>query len=285
MLGPQTERGRVLSGQRRAHSTTVTRVEESDALLAQVAARLRPAGCVFAEDEARILVGEALDTGTLEKLVRRRVGGEPLEYIVGAAEFGGLTVTVLPGVFVPRQRSLLLVEVAANGAPPDSVVVDLCCGSGALAALYAARHPYAEVVAADIDPVAAECARINLAGRGEVFCGDLFDPLPEPFRGHVNVLMCNVPYVPTAAISTMPPEARDFEPAATLDGGPDGLDLMREVVAQAPAWMAPRGRLVMEISAAQVDSARAVFTQAGLSPSVHSDAERGATVVAGVMTG
>ena len=97
-------------------------MEESDALLAQVAARLRAAGCVFAEDEARILVGEALDAVTLENLVRRRVGGEPLEYIVGAAEFGGLMVAVLPGVFVPRQRSLLLVDVAADGAPPDSVV-------------------------------------------------------------------------------------------------------------------------------------------------------------------
>lgn len=259
-------------------------MEESDALLAQVAARLRAAGCVFAEDEARVLVGEALDTGTLEKLVRRRVGGEPLEYIVGAAEFGGLTVKVLPGVFVPRQRSLLLVQVAADGAPPDSVVVDLCCGSGALAALYAERHPDAEIVAADIDPVAAECARINLSGRAKVFCGDLFEPLPAHLRGHVNVLMCNVPYVPTAAIATMPPEARDFEPATTLDGGPDGLDLMREVVALAPGWLAPGGRLVMEVSAAQADPARAVFTRAGLSPSVHSDAERGATVVAGVRT-
>ncbi|WP_223249295.1 putative protein N(5)-glutamine methyltransferase [Williamsia muralis] len=260
-------------------------MEVSDALLAQVAARLRAAGCVFAEDEARILVSAALDTGTLEQLVRRRVGGEPLEYIVGAAEFGGLMVTVLPGVFVPRQRSLLLVDVAADGAPPDSLVVDLCCGSGALAALYAARFPEAQIVAADIDPVAAECARINLAGRGEVFCGDLFEPFPEHLRGHVNVLMCNVPYVPTAAISTMPPEARDFEPAASLDGGPDGLDLMREVVAQAPGWLAPRGRLVMEVSAAQVDSARTVFTQAGLTPSVHFDAERGSTAVAGVRTG
>ena len=140
-------------------------------------------------------------------------------------------------------------------------------------------------MAADIDQVAAECARINLAGHGEVFCGDLFEPLPARIQGHVNVLMCNVPYVPTAAISTMPPEARDFEPAATLDGGPDGLDLMREVVAHAPGWLAPRGRLVMEVSAAQVDSAREVFTQAGLSPFVRSDAERGATVVAGVRTG
>ena len=259
-------------------------MEESDALLAQVAARLRAAGCVFAEDEARILVGVALDPGNLEALAQRRMSGEPLEYIVGAAEFGGLMVTVLPGVFVPRQRSLLLVEIAAEGAPPGSVVVDLCCGSGALAALYAARHSDAQVVAADIDPVAAECARINLEGRGEVVCGDLFGPLPARLRGRVNVLMCNVPYVPTAAIATMPPEARDFEPVATLDGGPDGLDLMREVVTQAPGWLAPGGRLVMEVGAAQIDPARVVFTQAGLVPSVHCDAERGATVVAGIRT-
>jgi release factor glutamine methyltransferase len=262
--------------------TNVRQVAESEASLAPVVERLRAAGCVFAEDEARILVDVASDAATLEQLVLRRIAGEPLEYIVGATEFGGLMVTVLPGVFVPRQRSLLLVEVAVDGAPPSGVVVDLCCGSGALGALFATRLPDADLYAADIDPVAVDCTRLNLGHRGQVVCGDLFDPLPAALRRRVNVLMCNAPYVPTAAMATMPPEARDFEPAGTLDGGPDGLDLLRRVAVQAPAWLASDGRLIMEVGDSQSDSAARVFDDAGLAPSVHADPERGATVIVGV---
>jgi release factor glutamine methyltransferase len=255
---------------------------ESEASLAPVVARLRAAGCVFAEDEARILADAAADPAALEQLVLRRIAGEPLEYIVGAAEFGGLMVTVLPGVFVPRQRSLLLVDVAVEGAPPNGMAVDLCCGSGALGLLFATRLPDTELLAADIDPRAVACARLNLGHRGQVVSGDLFDPLPAALCGNVDVLMCNAPYVPTAAMATMPPEARDFEPAGTLDGGPDGLDLLRRVAAGAPAWLAPAGRLIMEVGDSQVDSAARVFDDAGLVPSVHADPERGATVIVGV---
>jgi release factor glutamine methyltransferase len=261
--------------------TNVRQVAETQASIAPVVARLRAAGCVFAEDEARILVDAAPDPATLEKLVLRRIAGEPLEYIVGATQFGGLMVMVLPGVFVPRQRSLLLVDVAVAGAPPRGVAVDLCCGSGALGALFAMRLPDAELYAADIDPVAVDCARLNLGHRGQVVCGDLFDPLPAALGGHIDVLMCNAPYVPTAAMRTMPPEARDFEPAGTLDGGPDGLDFLRRVAVRAPAWLAPTGRLIMEIGDRQIDLATRVFDNAGLAPSIHADPERGATVIVG----
>ncbi len=246
-----------------------------------VVARLRAAGCIFAEDEARILLDAADDIDLLEQFVARRVAGEPLEYIVGATEFGGLMIVVAPGVFVPRQRSLLLVETVIGLATPTSAILDLCCGSGALAAVIAARLPDATVAALDIDPAAIACAQANLAGRGRVYCGDLFDPLPSAMRGHLDVVVCNAPYVPTTAIATMPPEARDHELRATLDGGADGLDLLREVAAATPDWLSRPGHLVMEIGDSQVDSASTIFAAAGLAPTIHADDERGALAIVG----
>lgn len=244
-------------------------------------ARLRAAGCVFAEDEARILFAAAADDDVLEGFVVRRVAGEPLEYIVGAAEFGGLMIAVAPGVFVPRQRSLLLVEAVTELAVPTATILDLCCGSAAIAAVLATRLPRAMIAAADIDPVAIECAKANLAGRGRVYLGDLFDALPTEMRGTVDVVVCNAPYVPTAAIATMPPEARDHEHRATLDGGADGLDLLRRVAAAAPVWLSRPGSLVMEIGDSQVDSASAIFASAGFAPTIRTDDERGALTITG----
>src|SRR4051795_2933682 len=152
-----------------------------------VVARLRSAGCVFAEDEARLLVAEAGSPARLESLVRRRVAGEPLEYLLGWAEFCGLRIAVAPGVFVPRRRSELLVEEAAALAPPSPVVVDLCCGSGAVAAALSTVLDHPEVHASDVDPRAVACARRNLRG-GSVHTGDLFDALPTSLRGRVDIL-------------------------------------------------------------------------------------------------
>lgn len=255
----------------------------SELSIERVVVRLRAAGCVFAEDEARILADTATDADALEQLVVRRVAGEPLEYIVGATEFGGLMVAVRPGVFVPRQRSLLLVEIAAEIAGSDAFILDLCCGSGALSAVLAARFSGASVVAADIDPVAVGCAEINLAGRGEAYCGDLFDALPSTLRGRFDVVVCNAPYVPTAAIAAMPPEARDHEPQVTLDGGADGLDLLRRVATAAPDWTTRPAHLVMEVGRGQVDAALAIFTDTGFSPAIRTDDERGATAIVGAL--
>ena len=183
--------------------------------------RLRAAGCVFAEEEAALLLDAAGSPAQLASMTARRVAGEPLEYVVGWAAFCGLRMVVEPGVFVPRHRTELLVDEAArllDGAVRP-VVLDLCCGSGALGAALAARREV-EVYAADVDPAAVRCARVNVATVGGVVVeGDLFDPLPPALRGHVEVLMANVPYVPTDAIALMPPEARDHETRATLDGG------------------------------------------------------------------
>lgn len=240
--------------------------------------KLRAAGCVFAEDEAAVLATRA-SGAELEALVGRRLAGEPLEYLVGRVEFAGLRLAIRPGVFIPRRRSEMLVEQALARLPRDRppVVLDLCCGNGALGAAIKAAVPVAEVYAADLSPAAVACARENLGA--DVYEGDLFRPLPRQLRGYVDVLLANVPYVPTDAIATMPPEARDHEPRAALDGGADGLDVLRRLAPDAPDWLAPRGELLTECAPEQAEPACAILAAAGLGPTVHRDPDRGATVV------
>lgn len=235
--------------------------------LDDLAATLRAAGCVFAEEEAALLRSEARDDAKLGAMLARRVAGEPLEQVVGFAEFCGLRVAVAPGVFVPRQRSTELVRRAAEGLRPGDVVVDLCCGTGALGAALLDRVPGLEAYAADVDPAAVACARRNLPA-GHVVEGDLYDPLPPPLRGTVAVIVANAPYVPTGAIATMPPEARDHEHRVALDGGADGLDVQRRVVAGAPDWLAPGGRVLVEASERQAPVSAALMTAAGLEAEV-----------------
>ena len=302
-----------------------------------VVSRLRAAGCVFAEDEARLLVSTARTPDELDAMVDRRVAGLPLEQVLGWAEFCGLRIIVAPGVFVPRRRTEFLVRQAAalargdaplrppregmtRGRPlrppregitrgdaplrppregitrgdaplrppregmarPDVMIVDLCCGAGAIGAALAAAVDRGEVHAADIDPAAVRCARRNLpAPRGHVYQGDLYEPLPTALRGQVAVLAANVPYVPTEEIEFLPPEARAHEPRAALDGGADGLDVLRRVAAGAPGWLAPGGHLLIETSERQAPSAQAAFAACGLTARVASSADLGATVVIG----
>jgi release factor glutamine methyltransferase len=273
---------------------------------AALTARLRAAGCVFAEDEAALLTATASSAGELETLVVQRVSGTPLEHLLGWAEFRGLRVAVAPGVFVPRQRTGYLVEqavarirdrsgvpypaAAGRGATPEPrVVLDLCCGSGALglalATELAADGIPVELAAADIAPAAVECARRNLERLGaRVYHGDLFAPLPPELAGRVDILLANTPYVPTAMIAHLPAEARDHEPRAALDGGPDGLDVFRRVTAQAPAWLAPGGQLLVESSREQVAIATKILACHGLAPQVAESDELEATVVIGIRT-
>jgi release factor glutamine methyltransferase len=245
-----------------------------------VVARLRAAGCVFAEDEARLLMAAAATPAELLALVDQRVAGLPLEQLLGWAEFCGLRIAVEPGVFVPRRRTELLVREAVALAPPGAVVVDLCCGSGAVGAALAAVLDVAELHAADVDPAAVACARRNLPG-AQVHAGDLFDAVPAALRGRVDVLAANVPYVPSAAIALMPPEARLHEPRTALDGGPDGLAVARRVIDGARSWLAPGGSLLFETGAGQVTAALAAVTAGGLVARLAVDDELGATVVIG----
>jgi release factor glutamine methyltransferase len=264
-----------------------------------IVATLRAAGCVFAEDEARLLSGAARTPADLAAMVERRAAGEPLEHVLGWAEFCGLRIAVEPGVFIPRRRTEFLVRRATalvraagrdaacgpagqDAAQRPAIVVDLCCGSGAVGAALAAALVRVNLHAADIDPAAVRCARRNVAPLGgRVYQGDLFEPLPTRLRGRVSLLAANVPYVPTGEVGLLPPEARLHEPRVALDGGGDGLDVLRRVTAAAPEWLAPGGHLLVETSERQAPGAVEAFARGGLIPQVARSGELHATVVIG----
>ncbi|WP_328847037.1 putative protein N(5)-glutamine methyltransferase [Streptomyces sp. NBC_00258] len=252
---------------------------------AQVVTALRSAGCVFAEDEARLILSTARTPAELTVMVDGRVAGLPLEHVLGWAEFRGLRIAVEPGVFVPRRRTEFLVEQAVALAPEAPVVVDLCCGSGAVGAALAAALPGVELHAADVDPAAVRCARRNVGRGAHVHEGDLFEALPHGLRGRIGILAANVPYVPTGEVGLLPPEARDHEPLVALDGGGDGLDVLRRVAVEAPRWLAPGGSLLVETSERQTGLAVEIFAGAGLIPRLEVSEELYANVVIGVKGG
>jgi len=247
----------------------------------QMVRRLRAAGCVFAEEEAALLAEEAAgDVDRLERMLRDREDGRPLEQILGWAEFAGIRVRVGPGVFVPRRRSEIVVRLALEAAGPDAVAVDLCCGTGALGAALLAARPDLEVHAADLDPAAVACARRNLPP-DRVHEGDLYDALPGHLRGRIDVLVVNAPYVPTDEIGMMPPEARDHEHRIALDGGADGLDVQRGVCTEVRDWLADGGTLVVETGRTQAVMTAALMREAGLTPRVVTDDAIGGVAVVG----
>ncbi|MFC8566452.1 putative protein N(5)-glutamine methyltransferase [Streptomyces sp. NPDC057245] len=258
----------------------------ADDVLAHTVAVLRGAGCVFAEEEARLLLDAAAAPGDLDRLVRRRVDGEPLEVVLGWAEFCGLRIRVEPGVFVPRRRTRFLVDAAVELAAgrPGAVVVDLCCGTGAIGAAVAARAPGIELSCADVDPAAVRCARRNVGPDARVYEGDLYDALPDALRGRVDVLVVNAPYVPTDEIAMMPPEARDHEPRHALDGGRDGVEVHRRVAAGARAWLAPGGSLLIETSEEQAPLTAQAMKNHGLAAQVATNDEMYSTIVTGTRT-
>ena len=250
--------------------------------LAAVVARLRAAGCVFAEEEAALLVAEPGSADELEAMVARRVAGLPLEQVVGWAEFCGLRIVVEPGVFVPRRRTSLLVSEAARLASAGAVVLDLCCGSGAIGVAVASALGAVELHAVDVDPAAVRCARRNVEPvGGTVYEGDLDAPLPESLRGRIDLVVACPPYVPTSSLRLMPPEAREHEPRVALDGGADGLDVVRRLVVVAAGWLAPGGHLLVESSEPQAEATVDLFERHGLSARVASSDDLGATVVIG----
>jgi release factor glutamine methyltransferase len=242
--------------------------------------RLRAAGCVFAEEEARLLMDVARTPAELADMVDRRTAGLPLEQVLGWAQFCGLHIAVEPGVFVPRRRTEFLVRQAASVIRPHAIVVDLCCGSGAVGAALAGTIDQVQVYAADIDPVAVRCARRNLAAAGgQVYEGDLYQPLPHRLQDQVDILVANAPYVPSDAVELLPPEARVHEPRLALDGGGDGLDVLRRVIVGAPRWLAPRGHLLVETSEDQAAGTVHAVAGTGLIPRVARSGRLNATVV------
>lgn len=253
--------------------------------------RLRAAGCVFAEDEAELLIDDAGSAADLAAMVEHRVTGVPVEHILGWTEFCGLRITVAPGVFVPRQRTSLMVTEAVALARARrrhrgfgrTVILDLCCGAGAIGAAVVAQLGRCKIHASDIDPVAVDCARRNLPADARTFVGDLYAPLPTSLQGRVDVLLANAPYVPSGALRLLPPEARLHEPAMALDGGDDGLQVLQRVITDAPRWLAPGGHLLVEAGAEQAPLVAGMALRAGLLPRVASSEDLEATVVIGTL--
>ncbi|MFF5171300.1 putative protein N(5)-glutamine methyltransferase [Micromonospora sp. NPDC000089] len=248
--------------------------------LPDLVTRLRAAGCVYAEDEAALLVAAADSARALTVLTDRRIAGEPLEHLLGWAEFCGRRIVVDPGVFVPRARTALLVEAAASVAGPAPALVELCCGSGAISVALTDRLAPRWLAAVDVDPAAVACARRNLAGRdATVLAGDLYDPLPRSWRGRLDVVVANAPYVPTRAVGLMPAEARLHEAPVALDGGIDGLAVLRRVAAGAVDWLRPGGHLVVEVSDEQAEALCGALSGLGLVPTVRHAEQWDATGV------
>ncbi|MBT2716051.1 putative protein N(5)-glutamine methyltransferase [Bacillus sp. ISL-57] len=253
-----------------------------DTIYTSIVTKLRDAGCVFAEEEARLLINEARTTAELAGMVDRRIAGLPLEHVIGWAEFCGIRIEVDLGVFVPRRRTEFLVRQATSLAMPGAVVVDLCCGPGAVGSAVGDVLEGIELYAVDIDPAAVRCARRNVTSiNGQVYEGDLYEPLPANLRGRVDVLVANAPYVPTEGIGLLPHEARMHEARVALDGGADGLDVQRRVAASATLWLAPGSHLLVETSERQAMQTVEIFAGYGMMPQMVKCEELDATVVIG----
>ena len=215
----------------------------------QLADRLAAAGFLSAREEAEELRARAGgDDRLLEELVERRLAGEPLAWIVGGAAFCGLRVRVDPGVFVPRPHTEGLALRAAGRLPARGTAVDVCTGSGAVAAVLADRRPTATVVATDVDERAVACARANGV---DARLGDLFAPLPAALRGRVDVVTAVVPYVPTAALAVLQRDTFAHESVLAYDGGPDGTAILRRALEGSRRVLRPGGALLLELGGDQ----------------------------------
>jgi release factor glutamine methyltransferase len=223
--------------------------------------RLEEAGFVAAREDAEDLTAAAGgDQAVLRELVERRLTGEPLAWITGSVVFCEIDVRVDPGVYVPRWHTEPLARRAVAYLRADGIAVDVCTGSGAVAKVLMAARPAARVVATDIDAAAVACATANGV---DAYHGDLFGPLPDDLRGRVNVIVAVVPYVPTAALTLLPSDTFRFERELPYDGGDDGLAVLRRVVAGAPAFLRPGGRLLVEIGGDEAEPLIAVLRACG----------------------
>lgn len=215
---------------------------------------LELAGFVAADEEAVELVEAAHgDAAAVDGMVARRLTGEPLAWITGSVTFCGLRLQVDPGVYVPRWQTELVARRAVERLPADGTAVDLCTGCGAVAAVLADRRPGARVAATDLDEGAVACARANGV---DAHTGDLFAALPAALRaaGEVDLVVAVVPYVPTPALALLPHDTLTFETTRPYDGGPDGTDVLRRVVAGSAEVLRPGGALVLELGGGEADA-------------------------------
>ncbi len=218
----------------------------------QLVRRLAAAGFVAAQQEAAQLAAAADRSGVdVAGLVERRLTGEPLAWITGRSDFGGLALRIDPGVYVPRPRTVALARRGVTRLPPGGVAIDVCTGAGAIAATLARTRASARVVASDLHAPSVACARSNGV---EAHLGDLFDPVPDGLRGRVDLVIGSVPYVPTAAMSSLQRDTFTFETTTSYDGGEDGLDVVRRVLRDARSFLRPGGWILLELGGEQPDA-------------------------------
>jgi release factor glutamine methyltransferase len=214
--------------------------------------RLAAAGFIAPDAEAAELVARAGgDSGLLAALVRRRLTGEPLAWITGSVSFCGLSIRVDPGVYVPRPQSEELARRAAARLPESGTAIDLCTGTGAIARILGVARPHARVVASELDERAAACAAANGV---EVYRGDLFAPLPRTLEAGVDVVIGVVPYVPTPEMAFLQRDTLHFESRLSYDGGHDGAEILRRVLADAPRFLRRGGALLLELGGTQAEA-------------------------------
>jgi release factor glutamine methyltransferase len=214
------------------------------------------------------------------RMVARRRGGEPLQYVVGSWGFRGLDLMVDPRVLIPRPETEQVVDAAlaeldrlsetSYSGSRTPVVVDLGTGSGAIALAVAAERSGVSVWATDVSTRALEVAGANLAGLGgfaaaqvRLATGSWWSALPEGLRREVDVVVSNPPYVSAPDMARLDPQVRDWEPRLALEGGASGLDSIEEILAEAPTWLRPGGAAVIEIGAAQSDGAAQLARRSG----------------------
>ena len=226
-----------------------------------LAERLADAGFVAADEEAADLVAAAGDDRELlDALVARRLTGEPLAWITGRVTFCDVEVRIDPGVYVPRWQTEQLARRAVERLPADGTAIDVCTGSGAVAKVLMTCRPRARVVATDVDERAVACARANGV---DAHRGDLLEPVPRALEGSTDVVVAVVPYVPTADLPLLQRDTFTFETPLSYDGGPEGTDLLRRVVAESGRFLRPGGALLLELGGRQAEVLGDALARAG----------------------
>ena len=262
------------------------------ALLADAIARLGLAGIPTARQDAEWLLAARLGierfalylepelalspdvVESVQALVARRAGHEPLQHLLGFEDFRGLRLRVTPDVLIPRPETEGLVEWAlellnemSSGGSASISIADIGTGSGAIACALVGARPDAEVFAVESSAAALAVAADNVRALGldarvRLLAGDLLTPLATQ-AGRLAMIVANLPYLASGVIPTLPREVREFEPRAALDGGPDGLALLRRLVTMAPAALRPGGRLVLEIGEEQAGALASLMAAEG----------------------
>lgn len=260
----------------------------------EVARQLSAAGIIPAEAEARFLSEEvsgyaAADWLTIAEteptaralerlrgLIARRVGGEPLQYVLGSWSFRTLDLMVDRRVLIPRPETEQVVEIALEEAQlrglrrvrrrhlalvetdPTALVADIGTGSGAIALALEAELPDVVVWATDVSAEALDVTRANIAGcaatRVRIAAGSWFDALPDELQGKFEVIVSNPPYVAEEEVGDLPEEVAAFEPRAALVSGPTGCEALEHLLAHAGGWLVPGGALVCELAPHQSDA-------------------------------